>query len=233
VGAQHGCNSQYIDRNHGGTLIVWDRLFGTFEPENEKVVYGITSPPKSWNPIWVNLHYFTELWGVARRTRRWQDKVQIWFRGPEWRPADVPHEHRTDTPLDGVRYDARPTEPLGRYVLAHFALAMTIAFLYIFYFEDLSVAWKVLGAGFLVWSLVDASGVLEGRRWVLVSEPLRLLAALAIAAVAVAGPARWPLVAAALLVLVASVWALRRERAYFARGGAAGAAVAATATATP
>jgi alkylglycerol monooxygenase len=215
----HGCNSQYIDRNHGGTLIVWDRLFGTFEPERERVVYGITSPPKSWNPVWVNLHYFVELWAVAKQTRRWRDKVQIWFRNPEWRPADVPHPHRDDTPLDGVRYDAKTSDPLGRYALAHFGVAMTVAFLYILRFEDLSTSWKVLGAGFLVWSLTNFGGIFEGRRWVLASEPLRLLAAVAVAAVGVTGPARWPLVGGAAVVLLASAFALWRERGHFASQG--------------
>ena len=57
----HGVNPQYIDKNHAGTLIIWDRMFGTFEPEVEEVVYGITKQSKSWNPIWLNFEYWVDL----------------------------------------------------------------------------------------------------------------------------------------------------------------------------
>ena len=59
----HGSNPQYLDRNHAGIFIVWDRLFGTFEPEREKVVYGLTKNVKSFNPLWLQVH---ELVQIAR-----------------------------------------------------------------------------------------------------------------------------------------------------------------------
>ena len=63
----HGRNPKYIDRNHGGILIVWDRLFGTYQEEEEEPAYGITTPLASWNPVWANLHYWVELAEKARR----------------------------------------------------------------------------------------------------------------------------------------------------------------------
>src|SRR5256885_6333663 len=62
----HGRNPKYIDRNHGGILIVWDRLFGTYAEEEEEPVYGITTPLASWNPVWANLHYWVDLASRAR-----------------------------------------------------------------------------------------------------------------------------------------------------------------------
>ncbi|NUW72079.1 MULTISPECIES: sterol desaturase family protein [Vibrio] len=49
----HGVNAQYIDKNYAGILIIWDRMFGTFEPEVEEVRYGISKPVNSFNPITV------------------------------------------------------------------------------------------------------------------------------------------------------------------------------------
>src|SRR4029078_7461883 len=72
----HGRNPKYIDRNHGGILIVWDRLFGTYQKEEEEPAYGITTPLESWNPVWANLHYWVELGRKARRATRWADKVR-------------------------------------------------------------------------------------------------------------------------------------------------------------
>ena len=66
----HGRNPKYIDRNHAGSLIVWDRMFGTFKEEEEEPVYGITTPLANWNPVWANLHYWAELLHMARRAAR-------------------------------------------------------------------------------------------------------------------------------------------------------------------
>ena len=83
----HGRNPKYIDRNHGGILIVWDRLFGTYQQEQEEPSYGITTPLASWNPVWANLHYWVELLQKAGRTPRLADKVRMFLKPPGWQPA--------------------------------------------------------------------------------------------------------------------------------------------------
>ena len=85
----HARNPRYIDRNHGGTLIVWDRLFGTFARGEDEPVYGITKPLASFNPLWANLHYWAEMWDVARRARRPLDRLRVLWMRPGWRPADL------------------------------------------------------------------------------------------------------------------------------------------------
>ncbi|HYD75956.1 lysoplasmalogenase family protein [Ramlibacter sp.] len=85
----HAVNDRYLDRNYGGVLIVWDRLFGTFEDEDEKCIYGTRSPLDSWDPLWSNAEVY---WALARdswHTRHWGDKLRVWFKPPGWRPADV------------------------------------------------------------------------------------------------------------------------------------------------
>jgi sterol desaturase/sphingolipid hydroxylase (fatty acid hydroxylase superfamily) len=61
----HGRNPQYIDKNYAGVLIIWDKLFGTFEPEVETVEYGITKPVNSFNPITVTFSEWRDLWREA------------------------------------------------------------------------------------------------------------------------------------------------------------------------
>lgn len=60
----HAINPKYIDKNHAGVFMIWDRMFGTFKEEdtNEEIIYGITTQLKSWNPIWANVHYFVEMY---------------------------------------------------------------------------------------------------------------------------------------------------------------------------
>ena len=80
----HARNPEYIDRNYGGVFILWDRLFGSFQDEREDVpcVYGITTGLKSWNPLWANLHFWSDTAKLAWRTRSWGDKLRIWFKPP-------------------------------------------------------------------------------------------------------------------------------------------------------
>jgi sterol desaturase/sphingolipid hydroxylase (fatty acid hydroxylase superfamily) len=87
----HAVNERYLDKNYGGILIVWDRLFGTFveEDEAEPCVYGTRSPLRSFNPLWANLQVYRDLWLDSWRTRSWADKLRVWIAPPGWRPADV------------------------------------------------------------------------------------------------------------------------------------------------
>ncbi len=85
----HGVNPRYVDRNYAGVLIVWDRLFGTFEPEGAEPIYGLVKPLGSFDPLWANLHRWVEIGSMARRTRRLRDKLYAWLAPPEWRPTDL------------------------------------------------------------------------------------------------------------------------------------------------
>lgn len=87
----HAINLIYIDKNYGGILIIWDKLFGTFQEElpDIKPVYGITRPVSTWNPIKINFIHLTLLTKDAWRTTNVWDKFRIWFMPTGWRPADV------------------------------------------------------------------------------------------------------------------------------------------------
>jgi len=86
----HGCNANYLDKNYGGILIIWDRLFGTYEPEGEKVIYGITEPVNSINPLVIN---FCEYWRIAKDvmgSKTVGEAFGYLFRGPGWAPEPNP-----------------------------------------------------------------------------------------------------------------------------------------------
>jgi alkylglycerol monooxygenase len=85
----HAVNDQYLDRNYGGVLIVWDRLFGSFQEEGEQCVYGTRSPLNSWDPLWSNAEVYWALAKDSWHARNWIDKLRVWFKPPGWRPADV------------------------------------------------------------------------------------------------------------------------------------------------
>ena len=87
----HAVNDSYLDKNYGGILIVWDRLFGTFKDEDprEKCVYGTRGLLNSWDPLWANAQVYAGLLHDSWHASRWADKLRVWLKAPGWRPADV------------------------------------------------------------------------------------------------------------------------------------------------
>ncbi|HEX5372055.1 MAG TPA: sterol desaturase family protein [Aquabacterium sp.] len=101
--AHHGRNPIYIDRNYGGMLIVFDRLFGTFVPENEAVDYGLVHPVHSHNPLWLTVHEWVAMVRDVCRPGPLPDRLKHLWAPPEWqRPRDnAPHaSERPSRPHD-------------------------------------------------------------------------------------------------------------------------------------
>ena len=86
----HATNARYLDRNYGAILVVWDRLFGSFEPESEPCVYGTVTPLVGWDPLTAVGANYVDLWRRARAARGWRDRLGVLLRSPSWRPAGVP-----------------------------------------------------------------------------------------------------------------------------------------------
>jgi sterol desaturase/sphingolipid hydroxylase (fatty acid hydroxylase superfamily) len=86
----HGSDPEYLDKNYGGILIIWDRLFGTYEPEGERVRYGLTTQLRTFNPVHVAFHEYRDLWHDIKAAHTWKHRVQLTLKGPGWRPADEP-----------------------------------------------------------------------------------------------------------------------------------------------
>jgi len=82
----HAVNLEYLDRNHGGILIVWDRLFGTFEPERAPVWYGLTKNIHTYNPVRIAFHEWAALIRDVRGAATWRDALGYVFMPPGWSP---------------------------------------------------------------------------------------------------------------------------------------------------
>ncbi len=73
----HATNDQYIDKNYGSTFIIWDRMFGTFEPEKEQPVYGITTPVESYNPVYLVFHEFINIFRDMKKLKSWKNRFRL------------------------------------------------------------------------------------------------------------------------------------------------------------
>jgi len=80
----HGSDVKYLDRNHGGILIIWDKLFGTFQPEEEKVTYGLTRNLNTYNPIKIAMHEWQAIWQDVRKPNPLSVRLGYIFRPPGW-----------------------------------------------------------------------------------------------------------------------------------------------------
>lgn len=127
--AHHAVNERYVDRNYGGILIVWDRLFGSFVEEDaaEPCVYGTRSPLRSFDPVAANLQVYRELLADSWHATSWADRMRVWLRPPGWRPADVA-QRRPKAAFELARVQ-RYDPPLGRAqaVLAALLFAAVLA----------------------------------------------------------------------------------------------------------
>ncbi|HEY3358677.1 MAG TPA: sterol desaturase family protein [Polyangia bacterium] len=179
----HAVNPRYLDRNFGATLIVWDRLFGTYADETEPPVYGITHPLGSYNPLWAQTHYLVELGRTAWAAPRLADKLRLWLMPPGWVPAGLPRRPH--------RPGAAPNDPqvsggVKLYVAANFAAVVVVATVLMLLQERLPLLPRA-GLALLVFgALVTLGGLLERKPWARRAEALRLaLSAAAALALAV------------------------------------------------
>lgn len=158
----HGQNPRYIDRNHGGVFILWDRLFGTWQEEDEPVVYGVTTPVRTFDPLRLQFSWWRLLWADARATRSWWDKLRLWWMPTGWRPADV-RQHPWPS-MDGPRHEPRHGASLMGYALAQFLVINLLALAFLFSVRQ-ALAWEpwllVLA---ILWSCVSLGLLFDGQR---------------------------------------------------------------------
>lgn len=179
----HGVNPEYQDRNYAGVFIVWDRWFGTFTPERDAPVYGLTTPLASWNPLWAQVHQYVAIARAVARRDTWRDRWMSVFGSPAWRPLAEGGPVRIP-PVSTralLKYDPAVPTRLSQYALAHFALALPPALWLLARSDQLALPALAAGGFYVVLTLTNVGGVLEARRWALSAERARMLTLILVA----------------------------------------------------
>ncbi len=165
----HARNPQYMDRNYGGCFIIWDRLFGTYCPEDPErpADYGISRGLNSWNPVWANVHVYADMIRDSIRTPRLADKIRTWFGRTAYVPPGVdkgPLRH-------GNRYDPPVKSPLTLYVLVQFSAVVAVGLLMTYLADSMGngltlglYAWLLFSLTTLGWLLERGPGRMEWLR---------------------------------------------------------------------
>ena len=136
----HAVNDTYIDKNYGGVLILWDRLFGTFEEEKEKCVYGTRGMLNSWDPLWANIDTYAGLVRHSKATHRWRDKILVWLKPPGWLPDDLARANTKPafTLADVKVYNPPLTLAQQWFAAAQFGLMLVAVSLFLWVADGLS-----------------------------------------------------------------------------------------------
>jgi len=171
----HAINPEYIDKNLGAIFCFWDRSFGTFQEELDEVpcVFGTLKPVRTWNPVLIN---FIHLWGLTQdawNTRKWNDKLKLWFMPTGWRPSDVslkfPKQIVTDV-YNQKKYSPQYTFNHKLMTVFQFMCINIMSFLFLYNFSDIDL-FSQIAYVFLIFSTIFGfTSMMDGYKWGFVFE---------------------------------------------------------------
>jgi alkylglycerol monooxygenase len=172
----HGSNPEYIDKNHGGTLIIWDRMFGTFRKEENEVVYGITKPLASWNPVWANVHYWSDLIQTANKSHRITDKVNVFIKPPGWFPEHLGGmQYPKEIDKAGYsKYSPEYDQKINIYILCQFLITIGLTSYLMFLHREFGGVRLTICIAFVIFNLTSCGALLEQKTWVITFEYCRI-----------------------------------------------------------
>ena len=176
----HAINPEYIDKNYSQILIIWDKLFGTFQPEIDSVkpVYGTLKPMKTWNPVIINFKHLWHLIKDAWHAKRIVDKIRIWFMPTGWRPKDLekkfPLEIIND-PKKQIKYETKNSSILIGWSWVQLVITNILMFHFFISLSTFNSTLDYLYAFILILNIFSFTSLLDQRRYSIISESIKLI----------------------------------------------------------
>jgi sterol desaturase/sphingolipid hydroxylase (fatty acid hydroxylase superfamily) len=169
----HSSNPEYLDKNYGDMLIIWDKLFGTFAEETVTPVYGLTKPLKSHSFLWQHFHFYLEMILSFKRARGWKSKFKIIF----GKPDDIDPRIRTwlEYKLLSRNKDIELPRSVQHFIAFQTFLTLVCLFLTIFYATELTKEELILSSVFILVSVIYTGAMLDKKSWVFHLELIRLV----------------------------------------------------------
>ena len=176
----HAINPEYIDKNYSQILIIWDKLFGTFQPELDNVnpVYGTLKQMKTWNPMIINFKHMWHLIKDAWHTERGLDKLRIWFMPTGWRPADVKEKYPLQTiadPKKQIKYNTKNSPLLIAWSWTQLVITNILMFHFFSIIPSFSTTMNYLYAVILIANIFSFTSTLDQRNYALAAESVKLI----------------------------------------------------------
>lgn len=171
-GVHHASDEKYLDKNYGDVFVFWDKMFGTFQKEEEKPNYGLTHPIKSYSFLWQHFHYYLEIWEATKRTDGLKNKLNVVFGSPAIMDQDIRPmlEKRWLPNKENPNFHFRYKSYLNLQIGMSFVLMSVITY----YFCSLSSFDKYFGTFFILITLINCGALMEQRKWIYYLEYLRI-----------------------------------------------------------
>ena len=176
----HAINPQYIDKNYGQIFIIWDKLFGTFQPElsDIKPVYGILRPVKSWNPLLINYKHLWQLMQDAYHATNIYDKIRIWFMPTGWRPKDVALNHPIESIKNPYRLKKYNTPASYLFVFWSF-FQLNVSVILMFHFFTVihlqSSLWNYYYGFLIIFHIFAFTSALDRKKYSIMTEFVKMI----------------------------------------------------------
>lgn len=167
----HGRNPEYIDRNHAGVFIVWDRMFGTFQEEIVKPTYGVTRPTESFNPVQAQWKPVVDLWNDVRGIPGWRDRLRFLLAPPGWYPESAGGPQAAPAIVGPqFKFDPRPMPRLAGMLMGRWVMLLVVALLVLGAKDAIT---SIQLAAILAWVMAALAAV--GELWNSPSDRFRLV----------------------------------------------------------
>jgi alkylglycerol monooxygenase len=168
----HASNPQYLDKNYGDVLIIWDKLFGTFQKEGEAPVYGLTKPLNTYSFLWQHFHFAIELWLVIRNAKGLRNKLRVVFGKPE--QLDSSLRERAEQMFRINRNAQVIQRPLNKYVVIQVIVLLLCLFGFIGFEHYFTGSFKFMFSLIVLLTLINCGAIMEQKKWIFEVEGLRI-----------------------------------------------------------
>lgn len=174
----HAINREYIDKNLGQILCLWDRWFGTFQEELDDVPpqYGVLKPAATWNPIIINFQHLWRLMKDAWRTDNYWDKLRIWFMPTGWRPDDVKKKYPIPIIEDVYnfkRYKTLSSKALNAYVIFQLVITLSLLMFMFFNYTEIGFEGLLLFSAFIFVGIYGYTSLMDRTKYAVWIEVIR------------------------------------------------------------
>lgn len=178
----HACNTKYINKNHGSCFIIWDKLFGTFSDVDEELVFGVTEPYRSWDPVNSHIKPYADLLKITKHTKNWKEKIKLWFAFPGYIPASYNGpkiEYSEINAKTYVKFEPKISSKVSVYVTIQFTVMFIFVGIFLEKFKEIDIYNKLLFIVLYLFSATILSKIQEGKSKFYVIEGLRFVSFLA------------------------------------------------------
>jgi alkylglycerol monooxygenase len=172
-GIHHASDEKYLDKNYGDVFTFWDKIFGTFQIEEEKPKYGLTHPIKSYSFLWQHFHYYFEIIEGAKREKRFINKMKIVFGHPSLLDQDIRPKleklYLQDKSKISYKFKFR------KYLNLQIVICIVLLTFMTAFFKHLALADQLFIVCFILLTLINCGALMEQMKWIYYLECFRLM----------------------------------------------------------